>query len=119
MYIDTRFHEQSALTRGCGGVGILWKKSLPISNVLSIDSDRIFAIQLSVSSSVSLGIVSVYLPITDCPLTLYKECLQELENVIFSLQTDGPVLVMGDFNAILASLIVIALVDRPGSDEPH
>ena len=22
---DTRLHEQSALTRGCGGVGILWK----------------------------------------------------------------------------------------------
>ena len=33
------------------------------------------------------------------PLTLYKECLQELENVIFSLQTNGPVLVMCDFNA--------------------
>ena len=50
---DIRLHEQSALTRGCEGVEILWKKSLPISNVLSIDSDRIFAIQLSVSSSVS------------------------------------------------------------------
>ena len=24
---DTRLHDQSALTRGCGGVGILWKKS--------------------------------------------------------------------------------------------
>ena len=44
-------------------------------------------------------VLSLYLPTTDSPLTLYKECLQELENVIFSLQTDGPVLVMGDFNA--------------------
>ena len=109
---DTRLHEQSALTRDCEGVGILWNKSLPISNVLSIHSDRIFAIQLSVSSSVSLSIVGIYLPTTDSPLTLYKECLQELENVIFSLQTDGSVLVMSDFNATLASLIVIALVDR-------
>ena len=68
------------------------------TSILSIDSDIIFAIQLSVSSFVSLSIVGVYLPTTDSPLTLCKECLQELENVIFSLQTDGPVLEMGDFN---------------------
>ena len=40
-------------------------------------------------------------PTANYPLNLYKECecLQELENLIYALQTDGPVLVMGDFNA--------------------
>ena len=43
--------------------------------------------------------MGVYLPTANNSLNLYKECLQELENLIYALQTDGPVLVMGDFNA--------------------
>jgi len=68
-------------------------------NVLSIDSDRMFAIQLTVSSSVSLSIVGVYLPIADNSLNLLQRVPTKLENLIYALQTDGPVLVMGDFNA--------------------
>ena len=43
--------------------------------------------------------MGVYLPTSNTPLNLYKEYLQELENVVYALQTDDPVLVMGDFNA--------------------
>ena len=30
---DIRLHEESSLNRGCGGVGIIWKKSLPASPI--------------------------------------------------------------------------------------
>ena len=50
------------------------------------------------SSSVSLSIVGVYLPTANNSLNLYKEWVQELENLMYALQTDGPVLVMGDID---------------------
>ena len=43
----------------------------------------------------------MYLPTTDCSCDIYKEYLIELENTISALQSDGPVVVMGDFNAHL------------------
>ena len=82
---DARLHEESTLTRGCGGVGIIWKSSLPVNNV-PINSDRIIAIQLNVSDSTTLSVVGVYLPTTDIPLNEYKEYLIELENVVYALQ---------------------------------
>ena len=94
---DTGLHEGSSLTRGCGSMGIIWNSSLPVNNV-SIDSDRIVAVQLNVSSSSTLNIVGVYLPTADNPLDVYKQYLQELENVVYALQTSGPVLILGDFN---------------------
>ena len=81
---------------GCGGH--LEQPVLPVNNV-PIGFDQIVAVQLNVSSSTTLSIVSVYLPTTDSPISMYKEYLQELENVVYALQTSGPVLIIGDFNA--------------------
>ena len=39
-----------------GGVGVIWKSSLPVNNV-QIDSDRMIAVQVNVSNSVTLSIV--------------------------------------------------------------
>ena len=83
-------------------MGILWKQNLPISSV-DISSDRIFAVQLPISNFSTLSIVGVYLPTTDSPIEVFKEYLQDLENVVNSLQADGPVLIMGDFNAHISS----------------
>ena len=79
-------------------MGVIWNRSLPVNNV-PIDSDRIIAVQLNVSSSTTLSIIGVYLPTADNPLNVYKEYLQELENVVYALRTSGPVLIIGDFNA--------------------
>ena len=47
---DARLHEELILKRGCEGVEIIWKRSIIVSNVVSIDSDRkIIAIQVSTS----------------------------------------------------------------------
>ena len=32
-FSDNRLHENTDLIRGCGGVGIIWKKSLSVSPV--------------------------------------------------------------------------------------
>ena len=46
---DHRLNEHSELVRGCGGVGIIWKKSLQVSPITNIHSDRICAIRVSLS----------------------------------------------------------------------
>ena len=79
-------------------MGIIWKSSLSMNNV-PIDSDRIVAVQLSVSNSTTLSFVGVYFPTTDNPLNVYKGYLCELENVVYALQMSGPVVIIGDFNA--------------------
>ena len=96
---DNRLNDTSNLKRGCGGVVFLWKSSLPISSISDIDSDRISAIQISVSSSETLTVIGVYLPSADFPTDIFTDHLVELENVISYFQKDGPVLVVGDFNA--------------------
>ena len=57
---DKRLHDQSALSRGCGGVGLLWKKSIQTS-LIEIDSDRICGIQIELEDCL-LSVLSVYLP---------------------------------------------------------
>ena len=76
-------------------MGVIWKSSLPV-NYVSTNSDRIAAVQLDVSSSTTLSTPSRCPP---PPPNVYKEYLQELENVVCALQTAGPVLITGDFNA--------------------
>ena len=57
-----------------------------MSNVVSTNSDRIIAIQFSISNGNCLSVVSVYLRTSDTPISCYREVLNELENVV-----------MGDF----------------------
>ena len=101
---DKRLNMDSNLTRGCGGVAILWKENLSVTPVRSVDSDRFMAIQLLLASSTLLSIVAVYLPSSDHPMSEFAEYLVQLESLISSLQASGPVMVVGDFNAHLGSL---------------
>ena len=96
---DERLNDTTNLKRGCGGVAFLWKSSLPISFISGIDSDRISAIKISVGPSETLTIIGVYLPTADSTIDKFTDYLIELEKVISSFQGDGPVLVVGDFNA--------------------
>ena len=48
-----------------------------------------------------MSIICVYLLTSDCPTDQYKEYLTELENAISTVQLDGLVVVMEDFNAHL------------------
>ena len=48
---DSRLNESSSLNHGCGGVGILWKKSHDAVPISGIQSDRICGIRIQLSST--------------------------------------------------------------------
>ena len=83
-------------------MGIIWKKCLSLCPI-SIDSDRICGVQIIISDC-TLSILCVYLPSTDHDIDEYKLYLNELESAINALQSVGPVIVAGDFNAHLPAL---------------
>jgi len=47
---------------------ILWNECLPVTSAVSMDSDRIFAIHLTISNYLSLSIIGVYLLTTEHPV---------------------------------------------------
>ena len=102
---DPRLSETSdTCTRGCGGVGILWRKSLEGVLISDIQSDRIYGIRMkrSIEEDQSwISILGVYLPCLDLGIDLYRETLVELERVVSELEQAGPVIIAGDFNAHL------------------
>ena len=103
---DARLDENSSLTRGCGGVGLMWRNTLDANPISCISSDRICGIRVKLSSAepVELTILGVYLPCADLGLETYCEHLAELESLISEGQRLGPVLIAGDFNAHLGPL---------------
>ena len=103
---DSRLNETSSLTRGCGGVGILWKKSFDVTPIGEIDSDRICGIRMRLTypETKELTILGVYSPCADAGIEKYVQVLCELEHLISEGQRLGPVLVGGDFNAHLVHL---------------
>ena len=90
--------------RGCGGVGILWKKSFDVTPISDIQSDRICGIRIKRTTGDSkswISILGVYLPCLDQGMELYRDSLVELERMVVESEQWGPVIVTGDFNAHL------------------
>ena len=94
---DSRLTPECELTRGCGGVGILWKESLDVSIVTGIENDRICAVTVEITNS-PLLVICVYLPTSDCINEEYQAYLISLESIINS-HPDHHVIIIGDFNA--------------------
>lgn len=88
-------------TRGCGGVAVLWNTNLPIVPTTFLTSDRFMAVQISLPTSTTLTVIGVYLPSTDHPVAEFQDYLHDLECFISASQQNGPVVIMGDFNAHL------------------
>ena len=103
---DKRLNENSNLKRGCGGVGIMWRKSLDAVPITGIQSDRICGITVKLSSTQSqyLTILGVYLPCADQGIHVFCDHLIELEQLVTEAQQRGLVAVLGDFNAHLGHL---------------
>ena len=111
---DSRLND--TLSKGCGGVGILWKKSFDVTPIGEIDSDRICGIRLRLTypEMKELTTLGVYSPCADAGIDKYVQVLCELERLISEGQRVGPVLVGGDFNAHLGALGGVR-----GSREPN
>ena len=102
---DARLTDSSGIAhRGCGGVGMVSKKSLDVTPMTDIESDRICGIRvkkLSGYDELWMSIIGVYLPCLDLGINLYRDTLINLERVISEYAHWGPVIIAGDFNAHL------------------
>ena len=98
---DHRLNEESTLTRGCGGVGIIWKKSLQVSPITNVQSDRMCAIRISMSESSCVNVICVYLPSTDHSDSEFRAYVNDLASLIGALEASGPIIILGDLNAHL------------------
>ncbi len=94
---DKRLTPECSLSRGCGGVGIAWKKHLAVTPVTHIKSDRICAISVE-GTMAPILVIGVYLPMSDSPIDIYQNYLSEMEDLIVNHPHD-PVIIAGDFNA--------------------
>ena len=85
------------------GGGILWHQSIAATPISSINSDRVIGIRFSMDDGDRsvMTLTGVYLPCLDQGVDCYREHLVELERVISESELQGPIMVLGDFNAHL------------------
>ena len=106
---DKRLHSGSDLERGCGGVAILWNKALTCIPISALDSDRVCGVYMSSIPSAKghlrrcLTILGVYMPSADKSQEINSSYLETVEHAVSQFTDDGPLLVMGDFNAHLGN----------------
>lgn len=100
---DSRLNDAREGGRGCGGIGILWHKSISASPLPDITSDRICGIRFSLDDGDGsvMTVIGGYLPCLDQGVDCYRDHLVELERVISDAQQIGSVCVLSDFNAHL------------------
>ena len=67
---DGRLTPECNLSKGCGGIGVLWRKQLKATPVSEVDSNRVCAISIK-STYTPIIIIGVYLPTTNSPLKEY------------------------------------------------
>ena len=68
---DGRLTPECNLSKGCAGIGVLWKKQLKATPVSEVDSNRVCAISIK-STYTRIIIIGVYLPTTNLPLKEYR-----------------------------------------------
>ena len=69
---DSRLCPESDYKRGCGGIGIVWHKSIGANPVENIASDRICAIRFPFADlDSSLTVIGFYLPCLEQGIDLY------------------------------------------------
>ena len=85
---------------GKGGVALLWNRKLnSCVTTLDSNSDRIIGIQIKYSQESYMYLFQVYLPSRNHVLDVYKNCVEELENILSMYTDKGIVIIMGDMNA--------------------
>ena len=98
---DSRLTSSSDYTRGCGGVGVIWRRNLSSACI----SDRICGIRIKIMNSQKfLTIIAVYRPCADLGADYFRECIVELECIAEESKQMGPTIIMGDFNTHLGAL---------------
>ena len=104
---DQRLSESAEGSRGCGGIGMIWRKSIGATPINGITSDRICGIRFTVDDGdrSTVSVIVVYLSCLDQGMDCNKEHLVELEWIIGESQIMGAVLVTGNFNAHIGAWV--------------
>ena len=66
---------------------------------LDINSDRIIGIQFKYSQYYYMYLLQVYMPSRNHALAVYKNMVEELDNILSMYMDKGTVIIMGDTNA--------------------
>ena len=93
-------------TSGKGRVGFLWRRNLD-KNIIVLEelgNDRIIILKVNLSLHNTMFIVAVYLPTSKESINILKAYLGTLDEILCSLEHDGTVMVVGDFNAHIGNL---------------
>ena len=100
---DSKLTEERDGSRGCGGIGLLWHKSVAATPISGITSDKICGIRCMMDDEENslMSVIGVYLPCLDLGVDCYLRHMQELERIVSESRLLGPVTVLGDFNAHL------------------
>ncbi len=98
---DRRLNAESTFTRGCGGTGFIWNKSIQVFPLTDILSDRICAIRVILHQSTCVNVVCAYLPSSDHPFEEFRSYVNDLASIASALESSGPIIILGDINAHL------------------
>ena len=92
--------------RGHGGVALFWRvKFNDFITPIQIDSDRNVGAKFSPSKENTFRLLSVYLPASSHPIVDFREVQDLLWALTDKCLQDGPVFLLGDFNANLGDSI--------------
>ena len=99
-------HLDSLNRRGKGGVGFLWRRILDknITFLEELGNDRIIVLKVNLSLHNTLFIVVLYLPTSNESINIFKAYLGTLDEILCSLEHDGTVMIVGDFNTHIGNL---------------
>ena len=100
---DPRLNETSELTRGCGGVAILWNKDLHVEKIPYPGNGKLCCTKVQLVDDTYLNIIGVYLPSYGYTEE-YQTCLTDLEELLSGLPHSQPLVIVGDFNAHMANV---------------
>lgn len=86
---------------GFGSVAIMWKKELSVFPVERECTDRVI-IAVAKCRNVDMHIIGVLLPSTNQTVDEFRHTLEHIEKLYDTYSANGPVVILGDFNAHLS-----------------
>ena len=101
---DTRIPiepENRTRSIGFGGVAIMWRKELSVFLVERECTDRVILV-VAKCKNVDIHIIGVLLPSTNQTVDEFRHTLEHIEKLYDTYSANGPVMILGDFNAHLS-----------------
>jgi hypothetical protein len=104
---------------GKGGLAMLWPKKWN-SHITSLDivSKYFIGIQIMIKPKTYIILLQIYMPCGNHPMHVYRNCLEEQENIICMYIDKGTLIVMGDYNTELKSDRITSTIPQSPRSAP-